>query len=345
LRKDNRISFIISDETGYYLFIESRSLIPADKQTINAVSIDPVSMVRLKHFFFSNSEHGDFEDELTNAIIEESKQLEHSEKLLSDHKADIHEIFDEEIAEVDQNLKANPPLHPDYKRTVDFYSNKFQYAELHFEGQNFKSYSVKVPPKILPYRNKEIRDKLTTKLKLFENIAEKESFEKFEKFVAKKKAISEKYLTPLSSRKKHSILRLDQKGDFQKEVDDLKTEINRIRQKLLASMIEEMKSAKENLRKTLYDFLISNPTVEMINMGKDNYEVMADSTSEILINKLPVPNPSKILLGWKIVTAFSDITYEDLSDKELLEELKEKELIDEADMNRITRLGKGIEIK
>ena len=46
--KDNRISFIIVDDKGYYLFIESRSLIPADKETINAVRVDPVSIVRLK---------------------------------------------------------------------------------------------------------------------------------------------------------------------------------------------------------------------------------------------------------------------------------------------------------
>ncbi len=46
--KDNRISFIIVYDKGYYLFIESRSLIPADKETINAVRADPMSIVRLK---------------------------------------------------------------------------------------------------------------------------------------------------------------------------------------------------------------------------------------------------------------------------------------------------------
>ena len=60
---DNRISFIISDDIGYYLFIESRSLIPADKVTINAIKIDPVSKVRLKKYFFGSAININIEDE------------------------------------------------------------------------------------------------------------------------------------------------------------------------------------------------------------------------------------------------------------------------------------------
>ena len=80
--KDNRISFIISDDIGYYLFIESRSLIPADKETINATKIDPVSIVRLKHYFFPDVKVLNIQDELADAIIEERILLKKSKEWL-----------------------------------------------------------------------------------------------------------------------------------------------------------------------------------------------------------------------------------------------------------------------
>ena len=74
--KDNRISFVISDNTGYFLFFESRYFIPADKPTFNAVSIDPISIIRLKqHFFQSYNSKSDYANEIANSFIEESERL------------------------------------------------------------------------------------------------------------------------------------------------------------------------------------------------------------------------------------------------------------------------------
>ncbi len=187
--QDNRISFIISDDIGYYLFIESRSLIPAEKETINAVKIDPVSMVRLKHFYFEKAKNEEFEDELTNAIIEESDLLKDRANLVSPQSALIKEISDKQVSDVKKDIEDTPPIHPDFKRTIEYYTNKFQYAELRFEGQNFKHFSISIPSKVLPYRNIELRKKLLTKLKLFQNIGDNEKFVPFEEIITKKKAI------------------------------------------------------------------------------------------------------------------------------------------------------------
>lgn len=127
--KDNRISFIICDNIGYYLFIESRTMIPADKETINAVRIDPISIVRLKSYFFPDIDKTDIKDELANAIIEESQTLSSPEKLIPETPAPISVISDEEIREVSFNLETNPPLNPDFKRKVEFYKNKIEMEE------------------------------------------------------------------------------------------------------------------------------------------------------------------------------------------------------------------------
>lgn len=342
--KDNRISFIISDDVGYYLFIESRSLIPAEKRTINAVKIDPISLVRLKHYFFQDTVRDDFEDELTNAIIEESEILGDANNLLSNQKAPVNEITEEDVQTINNDLSRNPPIHPDFQRKVDFYANKFQYAELHFEGQNFKNQRVTIPPELLPYKNDELRNRLITRLKLFENVLENKAFKHFNDFVERKKCIAKEFLTPLQSRKNHSILKLNEKTAFNEEVNKLKYDLQKIREELVPTMIKEINSAKENLKNTLYEFLLENPTEKMQKMGKDNFDSIADYNAQALIGKIRFPDPSATLLNWNIDTNFSDITREDLGNKEFLEELKEREIITDADINELADFGHGIEI-
>ena len=185
----------------YYLFIESRSLIPADKETINAIKIDPVSIVRLKHYFFPDVKGSAIQDELANAIIEESIQLKKSNELVEVKSAIINEIGETLLNTVKANLEKNPPLNPDFKRAVEFYSNKFQYADLHYVGQNIEHFTIQIPSKLLPYKNKELREKFLTRLKLFENINKSEEFIKFKTVEECKNQISEKYLTPIKCRK------------------------------------------------------------------------------------------------------------------------------------------------
>ena len=168
---DNRISFIITDQVGFFLFVESRSIVPANKQTLNAIKIDPLSQVRIKHQFFADEIGGDIQDEIANAIIEESRMIENAkDDLQKDKEFSPDSITEERNEFVRKNIETNPPLKPDYKRIVEYYSNNYQYAELNYHGQNIQHTAVSIPSKILPYRNEEIKRKMITKLKLFENI-------------------------------------------------------------------------------------------------------------------------------------------------------------------------------
>lgn len=341
--KDNRISFIISDNIGYYLFIESRSLIPADKETINAVRIDPVSKVRLKKFFFPEAEKTDFKNELANAIIEESKTLSEPEKLMPEKPAQVVEISENEIKELKTSLEQNPPLNPDFKRIVELYSNKFQYAELHYVGQNIEHFTIKIPEKLLPYKNEELRKKFITRLKLFENINKAKEFTKFKTIEERKNQISEKYLTPITCRKGRSVLKKESKIEFEKEFAELQKKLSELKSSIYSVMSDEIEMAKTNLCETMRLFLLENPTEEMINMGSDNYERMAKNIAKALTNSINV-DPAKLITKFKIDRHYADITFEDLSDSDLLKEFKEKKLIDEEDETRLADFSKGIEV-
>ncbi len=97
------------------------------------MKIDPISMVRIKKFFFTSSVNNDFKDELSNAVIEEGLLLNNANELLNDQIALVEDLSRERVNEVLDDLKRNPPLNPDFKRIVEIYSNKFQYVKLQFE--------------------------------------------------------------------------------------------------------------------------------------------------------------------------------------------------------------------
>ncbi|HEY3372764.1 MAG TPA: hypothetical protein VGK10_18085, partial [Prolixibacteraceae bacterium] len=111
---DNRISFVITDTVGYFLFFESRYLLPADKVTLNAVLIDPISIIRLKQHFFKAFKKTELSNHFTNAIIAESEHLKNIESEFQGPEIIISSKIDQDtIASVKESLKKNPPLKPD----------------------------------------------------------------------------------------------------------------------------------------------------------------------------------------------------------------------------------------
>lgn len=347
--KDNRISFIISDNIGYYLFIESRSLIPADKKTINAVKIDPVSIVRLKKFFFTETENSDFQDDLVNAIIEESKQLKNTNELLSEQIASVTEISNFEIESVSEVLKKNPPIHPDFKRIVEFYSNKFQYVKVKFEGANLQYRKIEIPSKALPIMDATLKDKLETKLNLFEKSDEEICFKPLIDFKTKLTEIRDAYLTKVKSRDE-SLLDKLKKSVFENEIENLKKAIEGVKNDIIGNIAEQINQTKIRLLADLIDFFIANPKALFPNHpnlweGNLNYiKQSAKSKAEEVIFRIKWPEAHLLVDDFKLSVQYSDITYEDLKSQDFVNELKECNLIDESDENRLAEFGKGVKI-
>jgi hypothetical protein len=345
--KDNRISFLISDDIGYYLFIESRSLIPADKQTINAVKIDHVSLVRLKKYFFPDEKGTDFKDELANAIIEESKTLSEPDKLIPEKTATVAEIETETIKEIKADLEKNPPLNPDYKRMVEFYSNKFQYVKLKFKGANLLSRKIEIPAKALPLMDAALKEKLETKLNLFTKSEEEEYFKPLSDFKDKIADLRERYLKKVKSREE-SLLDKTRKTDFEKEVKDLNDKINELQSEIVSDLATQINETRERLLIDLTEFFIANPKVlfpDHPNLweGNNSYiQQSAKSRAEKIIHHINWPEAHLLVDGFKLIYQYSDITFEDLKNEEFVSELAESGLINEVDSNQLAEFGKAV---
>ena len=202
--------------------------------------------------------------------------------------------------------------------------------------------AISIPSKILPYKNEEIKKKMKTKFKLFENIDESEFFKQFKEIEFHKKEVSEAFLTPLRCRPNKSILKKIEKTQLLKEFDNLKYRLEKSKKNLYSAMLEEIKKSKHFLKENLYDFLMDNPTDDMKKMGVQNYQVIADNISSTVVERLPIPDPIKIIDNFNLKIVFSDLTYEDMSDQELLQELTEKKILEQDELWPLADFGKGV---
>ena len=346
---DNRISFIIVDDKGYYLFIESRSLIPADKETINAMRVDPVSIVRLKQFFFGKSIKMNYQDELKNAIIDEGLLLDKAEEM-KNLLAPVATISQEELQTVSNDLKSNPPLNPDYKRIVEFYSNKFQYVKLKFNGSNLQHRKIELPPRVLPVADTELKKRLETKLNLFDQDLVDETFSSIQELKEQLDEIREKYLPKVKSREER-LLDKNRKSAFEQAVVDQKAKIGDVKTKCLVNIGKQIKMTSERLIVNLADFLAENPKVlfpDHKHLWENHEEYIKDASKEeamSIVTKIKWPKAHDLLDELSIDLQYSDITYEDLKNKTFIKELLECGLIDDADEKQLASFGKGIETK
>lgn len=348
--RDNRISFIISDDVGYYLFIESRSLIPAEKETINAVKIDPVSLVRLKHYFFSDRMANEIQDELTNAIIQESKLLEKSNTLLQENKANVSVISDEIRRSVDKDLKQNPPLHPDHKRIVEFYSNKFQYVKLKFEGSRLQYKRIELPPDALPIKDAALVQRLKTRLDLFDKETSRTQLSALDDLKKAVDDIRSLYLTKIKSRDE-SLLDKRNRIPFDNSIQQLQNSLESTKSAILVSLSNLIQETKQRVMVELNDFLIENPKAmfQKDNSPGQNDKAyimqLAKNQSAKTIHRIHWPEAHDLLAQFKLDAQYSDITLEDLKSESFVKEAYQAGLISHADMSELTEFSKGFKIK
>lgn len=348
--EDNRISFIISDDSGYYIFIESRSLIPAEKKTVNAIRVDPVSLVRLKKYFFSSAIDIDFEDELTNAIIEESKHLKEVGKSMMDENANVENLTPERIEEVVKDLEINPPLEPDFKRIVESYSIKFQYVKLKFEGANLQTRKVVLPNKALPIADATLKNQLETKLNLFDKKQIDETFGPLQELKQLITNIREEYLKKVKSREE-SLIDRKLKNRFLAEISDAKKVIEMTKISTVKNLSLQINISRERLITNLTHFLKVNPKSLFPNGGNllENDVVfltdLAQSKAAEIVYRIKWPEAHNLVEEFKLVEQYSDITFEDLKNPQFIKELLEIGLINYADVNELAIFTKGIAMK
>lgn len=350
--QDNRISFIITDSVGYFLFFESRYLLPADKVTLNAVLIDPISIVRLKQHFFKAYKNSELSDHIANAIIAESNQLKNIETEFQGPGLIISSEIDQEmIKSVRESLRKNPPIKPDFKRIVEYYSNKFQYAKLVFKGSNLQHRKIDLPQDVLPIMDAELKEKLETKLNLFDKKDEDKCFAPLNAYKAKIAVVREKFLTKIKSREESLISKLH-KLEFEKEYKVLEKELIEVKDVIINEIAKQIDSTKVRLIDDLKDFFTVNPQAlfpKHPSLWTNIDYVKSEATAlakDLVYNpkKIKWPKAHLLVEEFKLSVLYSDITIENLNSNEFIQELNEAGLISHTDIHFLADFGIAIKV-
>jgi len=229
-------------------------------------------------------------------------------------------------------LKSNPPLNPVYKRIVEFYSNKFQYVKLKFNGSNLQHRKIELPPRVLPVADTELKKRLETKLNLFDQDLVDETFSSIQELKEQLDEIREKYLPKVKSREER-LLDKNRKSAFEQAVVDQKAKIGDVKTKCLVNIGKQIKMTSERLIVNLADFLAENPKVlfpEYEHLWENNEEYIEYASKEeamSIVTKIKWPKAHDLLDELSIDLQYSDITYEDLKNKTFIKELLECGLI------------------
>ena len=261
----------------------------------------------------------------------DSKQIDEISKNINPLNVEI-------IKQLEVKLNNDPPLKPNFARTLEVYKAKFQYVDLKFKGANINSTKVKLPAKALPFKDNKLKNAIEANLKLFTDLSEKDFLNDFFEIKNKIKELREKYLFHIKIRDK-SILKKESRNEFEKEIKSIVDDISNTKTKILNKLQGEINNSRKGIENSLYEFLVTNPPDNTKNLFDEVLEDRIRYEVSKIISKIRFPDANSLLDDMKLDYYYYDITWEDLNNGEFQKEMLEKKLLSENEKIYIDRLA------
>lgn len=344
----NLVSFIICDDSGYFLFPFSKVFLE-DPIGPNAVPIDPMTIQLLLMHYFPTKE-------LLDCVNNEEKV---STMALQDHYENImgnlqyggitpvsKEFDEKKYEEIKKRLELNKPLTPDIRRQINTYTAKIQFVELKFTGGNLENHIATLPKDAIPINSDELKQLLNTRIKMFQDINNNPEYKKFLEFKKKIEELRKKYLTPITCRPSKSILQIFSKEDFKKDLKKCQDEAATLNEMLYEMLEKEKMNTKKLVRKELISFFDKNPPEEL-NKFK-NEETKKEKLQEIIeitMASIKFPETQKLIDKISLTELYYDLTWNDFSDLKLLDEFAKKKIMSQSDIASIVEKKKAFDVK
>lgn len=342
----NQISFILADELGYIFFPQSKIFIDEPKGP-NAILMNDILKYKILAHYFppkTEQEKSKFGDDILSLNEEVKKEILNISMVVQSDQTDIsiYELNQAQLEVVKENLKFNPPVHPDFKRKIETYTTKVQFAELKFEGSNFQTKKIKIPKEALPYKDAELKKSLETKLNLFSNLENNEDIKKFNAICVKDKSLRSNFLIPITCRNK-SIIKVSKKKEFKEKVSEIEKDIENFRNSTLEKLEEEVLNRKEAIKNALLDFLKENPPKDYKKYSTDLFTRKIQNDAHDIVSRIRFPKLKDILLDMELKYNFYDLTIEDFRDEELISEFRKKGILTSAELDEIVAFKDAFE--
>ena len=309
------INCIIIDDEGFFYFPKSRF---HEEEGI-AYDLYPMTINQIKHirFLFNlNDNQEDLERIFYRMDIEQVKSI----------VSNMKPVEVESIQEIEKKLSIDPPLKPDYARTLEVYKAKFQYVDLKFTGANLHITKIRLPYKALPFKDENLKRSIEANLRLFTDLPEKDFLKDFFNLKEKVHIVREEYLVYVKFRDKN-IIKREIKTLFESKIKAFQKEIEDARINLMNKLQAEIQHSRKGIENNLYEFLSVNIPEELSNLSGDVLENEIKNFVLSILTKIKFPKAKVLLSGLKLEYSYYDITWEDLNNKEFIKEIQDKRLI------------------
>jgi hypothetical protein len=312
------IYFIIIDNKGYFYFPKSLFL-EKEGTSFDLFSMDNSQVKAIKFLYnILDVTDPDYDAMAQKADIEVIREVAEGRT----------ELNEENSKELEIKLDRDPVLTPVLGRTLNVYIQRFQFVELEFTGGNLHSKKISLPAKVLPFRENNLLKLIESKLRLFSGGSGKEFLTVF--FVLKKEVeyIRKFYFHHISSRNKSLIIR-DDKADFINKVDRIKEQLIVLRGELLNKIQQEIQMTREAIKDNYLSFLKINPPRQFEGYKGNVLNAELENHAQKIIGSIHFPQAKELLEDMDLTYRFYDITWEDLNDEKVRNELIKKGLIEE----------------
>ena len=352
----NNISFLIIDDSGYFIFPQSRISI-GDPLGPNAILINQITKLKLLSHYFPPKSKQEKEKLIDKALDLHSSNKFEINTIIDDLEAGMTEIklqnLDiKKLEATKENLRINPPLHPDLKRLINTYTSKIQFVELKFVGSDFQITKIILPKRTLPFKDAKLIKLLESKMKLFDDVESNEDLKKLELIKEKVDNLRVKlndktnkggYLIPISCRNK-SIIKMDDRKKFLNEVEKIRKEITDYKNSTANKLEVAILNAKRLLIDNLIEFLKLYPPEDFKKYEKETLFYKIEDYSQTIISKLKIPDSNDLLKKLELTCNFYDLTFEDFKDEELIKEFKAKKILKSEELNDIVSWENAFEV-
>lgn len=340
----NQISFIISDNVGYFLFPQSKIFSEKAKGT-NAFKIDPVTIqLLIQHFFPKENQSEEIKLDQFVAIGDSHKYFETAFQEFQKNITTVQKFDNEKYETIVKNLSLNPPLSPNLQRQINTYTAKIQFVELKFSGGNLKDKIVTLPKNAIPINSEELRSLLLTRIKMFQDIEQNPEYKKFQELNDKIEKLRREFLIPITCRTGKSILKVDEKEIFLDELEKLKVESKTVTKELKTLLHEGRLNTLSLLRDELRAFFKENKPKELNTINKPEVrEMMLEEIINSIISSVKFPDIRKLIENISLSEHFYDLTWNDFKDENLLKEFKRKEIMLDDEIDSIVKLKDAFE--
>lgn len=218
-----------------------------------------------------------------------------------------------DIAELHEDLKLNPPQRFDIQRQLRVFNAAFQFVELRVLGTNVARRTVPLPTSLLGVMDQETREELRMTLRLVPPTHALSGTE----INTKRQRIEKRHLTVVAGYGQ-AILRTA-KEQFLRDVETLKTEVDAFRARVTAKLDEAIDAKIQQLVEAFLPRLREAPPSNWLlpKEGPARESALKECLTEDLHKALRSAND--YVREMRVDAVFKDVTYESLQNEKFMQ--------------------------